>query len=362
LSDITVTDPIKSSDIGQPSTGQVDTRLAEERDATLWNDYLATKNEPTGLARFAWQQVISRSYGNETRFYVALQNGRIVGALPGYVAKSLRGRRRFYPLRSGALVEDANVLSTLVDRVSGDASAESWLDWTVSHRGQPIQSTGATEKKTLVFRLGATEEDDWSGLSQKARNKIRKARKSGISIDTGPQYVDTVYDLYRDNMVRLGVTLHPRRLFHAMSALLQDELVWVVALKDRRPVGGMAVFLSAGGAIHDFQSADFSSRNEGPVQLLNWEAICLCRERGIPLLDFGESSEGSPVYQSKTGFGALPEPLTYYSAKPTHQRTSPPHQSTPSALMRITGLVHRRAPRPMKIWLSTALRSHGRIL
>lgn len=343
-------------------TGQISTRLAGDRDAKPWNEFLASTRTPTGLARFAWQEIISQAYGNESRFYVALRGGRVVGVLPGYVAKSFRGRRRYYSLRSGAIVEDGAVLTALVERVSRDAMKEGWLDWMVGHRGDRLQSKAATEKKTLVFRLGSTEEDDWNALSQKARNKVRKARKSGISFGSGPQYVDSVYELYRDNMVRLGVFLHPRRFFHALNILLPDDVIWAVALKNGRVVAGMAVYTSAGGAVHEFQSADFSCRNEGPVQLLNWEAIAICRARGIPLLDFGESAEGSPVFQSKTGFGAQPEPLTYYSSRPPGEQASSPAQLTRGMFTRFTGLINRRAPRPVKVWLSTVLRARGRVL
>ncbi len=342
--------------------GQVIVRPAGEGDEAAWNGFLAAQGAPTGLAHFSWRRVVSRSYGNEVRYYVAHQGGRVVGVLPGYVAKSFRGRRRFYSLRSGAIVESAAALLAFLEQIRRDAQEDGWLDWTVGHRGERVGSIGATEKKTLVFRLGSTEEDDWSALSQKARNKVRKARKSGISFDSGAQYVDAIYNLYRDNLIRLGVSPHPRKFFHALSFLPPENLIWAVALKEGRVVAGMAVFASAGGAVHDFQSADFAYRNEGPVQLLNWEAISICRNRGIPLLDFGESAEDSPVFKSKVGFGAQPEPLTYYSAKPVGAQATAHNQPKPGAVMRLAGFVKRWAPHAAKAWVFSRIRSRGRIL
>ncbi len=334
-------------------------RLATDSDLDRWNRYLAHTKVPTGLGLYEWRRIIADSYGNETRFYLAERGDKIVGVLPGYVARSLRGRRRFFSLRSGAVADDESTLEALVNAVSNDAAMLGWRDSTVIHRGAPPPGFNVSEKATLVFRLGDTEEADWKALSQKARNKVRKARKSGLTFAAGPEYMDAVYALYRENLVRLGVPHHPHSFFRVLSDTLREKLTWAVAVNDGVPIAGMGLFSSPGGAVHDFQAASIAHRNDGPVQLLNWEGICWCREHGMPLLDFGESSEGSPVYRSKTGFGAAPEILTYVHGGGD---SSPKATSGPkSSRSRRTGL-RDRAPFPVRSFLLTLARRKGRIL
>jgi hypothetical protein len=329
--------------------------LASDADRDDWNRFLDRAPQPTSLARYEWRHVISTAYGNRTFFYLARRAGEIVGVLPGYVARSLRGHRRFFALRSGAVVSDEAALNDLISMVQADAVREKWRDWTVIHRGHSSVEAASVLKTTLVFRLGDSEDVDWKSLSQKARNKVRKAGKSGITFATGPQYMDAVYAVYRDNMLRLGVSIHSRRFFSALDEALGKDVVWAVALKDATPIAGMCLLASNGGAVHDFQSAAFACRNEGPVQFLNWEAIRWCRQQGIPMLDFGESTKGSSVYRSKTGFGALAEPVTYYRPVPESLSIA---KAGSSRRNQIEGLL----PDYLRTALAIAKRRRGRIL
>jgi hypothetical protein len=45
---------------------------------------------------------------------------------------------------------------------------------------------------------------------------------------------------------------------------------------------------------------------------LNWAAMKRCAERGVGILDMGESRKGSPVFQSKANFGGTPRDVFYY--------------------------------------------------
>ncbi|NQV81975.1 MAG: GNAT family N-acetyltransferase [Alphaproteobacteria bacterium] len=329
-----------------------------------WNQFLQDMAPANPLARYEWRDILERSYGNEVKFYYAHRGSEIVGVLPGYLALSARRRRRFFPLRAGAVVSDGATLNALINRIQEDARTQGWRDWTVIQRGVArCPGIAHVDRKTVVFSLGETSEKDWASLSQKARNKVRKARNSGMTIESGPQYVDTVYDLYRANMLRLAVPMHSRRFFHAIGEALGSDVAWVVALHGEKPAAGMAVFFGAGGGVHDFQSSTFEQRANGPVQLLNWEAIELCRRRGSPLLDFGESSEGSSVYASKTGFGGEPETLTYYGEQAASRKPRSDSVHDRQSILSIADrLLIKKSPAMVRVAYAQWKRRRGRVL
>ena len=66
--------------------------------------------------------------------------------------------------------------------------------------------------------------------------------------------------------------------------------------------------LAKDAATYPFNVCLKDSHQYAPNPLLLWEALMACVERGVSLLDMGESSEGSSVYRFKKNFGGSIEP------------------------------------------------------
>ena len=143
----------------------------------------------------------------------------------------------------------------------------------------------------------------WSGLRDKTRNMIRRADRSEVAVVSGPEHVPALYRHYRDNMARLGVTMHAQAFFTETVQRLGSRAEVLVAMHDGKPIGSMLLLLGQDFACFPVQNVIFAARSLAPVQKLNWEAMRLCAGRGIRRLDMGESREGSPVYRSKVNFG-----------------------------------------------------------
>ena len=237
-------------------TGEISVRPADARDAAGWNDFLDSLPRSSPLNRFEWRAVVEEGYRVETRFYVAFRAGGIVGVLPTYITRSPRGRRRLYSLRWGLSAVDADVGDALLDIIEEVRRNENLASALVTSGGVRLSGRRDPQiKKTVALEVADDEEDAWETLNPKARNKIRKARKSGIEIDDSEGNVDEVYRLYLANMLRLGVPVHCHGHFRALSRHFSDRADWLVARLDGRAVAGMLLLYGKEVATHNFQSS-----------------------------------------------------------------------------------------------------------
>jgi len=172
-------------------------------------------------------------------------------------------------------------------------------------------------KRTVQLEIKPDVESMWQALRGKSRNMIRRAERAGVSVISGDNQVETLYCHYRENMTRLGVTIHSERFFRSVVRAFGPDCEILVAVRDGSPIGSMLLLFAKEAACFPIQNANADARTYAPIQLLNWEAMQRCAARGISQLDMGESREDSPVYKSKVNFGGTPRDLSYYDVSIT---------------------------------------------
>jgi serine/alanine adding enzyme len=328
-------------------------REATDADASAWNDFLDGQASSSPLARFEWREILRRSYGTRTHFFLAEAAGEVVAVLPTYVARSLRGRERLYSLRFGLVAGDTGGCGTaLLDHVVAFAKAQGMADYLITSGWSAVPDRVPDDtRKTLAIDL-ADEAVMWGHLRDKTRNMVRKAEKNGIEIAEGSQYVDALYDQYAANMLRIGVPFHSRKFFRHTLELFGGHTSVMAALYQGRPVATMLLHFGNGIACYPYQNALYEFRNMAPIQALNWAAMKMCAERGYRFLDMGESGEGSPVYKSKTNFGGRPHDVFYFgsgiaAAKYASTSSGAPGRG-PGVLARLENALNRNAPEPVR--------------
>jgi len=361
-----VPEPIGPAEASPPGGRALRIVEATAADKARWNAFLSADEDASPLARYEWAPVIQATYGADVRFFVAQADDAIVGILPTYTTRSLRGRRHLYSLRHGLRAVDEAAAAALLThvrelRACGDVrSVVVTSGWRCTTAAWPV-----TRRKTLVLDIDEDEELMWRGLRDKTRNMIRKAEKSGLTMAAGRGYVDVLYEQYRDNMLRIGVQIHARAFFDNVLDQFGDDAEVLVALHDGRPVASMLLLYQGGVACYPYQSAVYEFRRLAPVQFLNWQAMNRCRQRGVRLLDMGESGEGSPVYSSKVNFGGKPRDLFYYRADGT-TATGTPAASAKAEMSswceRAEGYLRTDAPTWLRHQYALWRLRHGRII
>lgn len=284
-------------------------RRAEWQDRDVWNCFLQSQEGNTPLGRYEWRQVIESSYGLPTSFLIAEREGETVGIVSAYWVSDVLGDRRIYTGRAGIWWYGDDVLQGMLSEISNLLKAISGCEAEVSSP-TPISGncSGSVEQGTTLQIPLLEESAMWSSLRDKTRNMVRRASRDGVTVKTGHQFLDIFYEQYQSNMLRLGVHVHRKVFFENILKILPENTEIMVAVWNNKIIASMMLHFGGDVACYPFQNAEYEYRKLAPIQLLNWEAMRFCADKGAKFLDMGPSSAGSPVFKSKVNFGGIVKP------------------------------------------------------
>jgi len=166
----------------------------------------------------------------------------------------------------------------------------------------------------LTLALPADPGHLWQQLHGSVRNQVRKAGRSGLSVELGgPEKLDEFYPIFATRMRELGSPVHARRFFAAIFDAFGGQARVALARKGATPVGGLVAV-----AFKDVLAVPWASCLREyltlcPNMLLYWETIRAGCLEGFRRFDFGRSTRGSSTYRFKRQWGAQEEPLFWYT-------------------------------------------------
>jgi FemAB-related protein (PEP-CTERM system-associated) len=282
-----------------------------------WDAFVQAQPEATGYHLWRWREVFERGLGQQTCYFVARQNGSIVGVLPAVRMRSLIFGNALsslpYVNYGGVLAASPAAAAALVEHVSGIVSAERLSYAVLRHRRRvfsdlPVRS----HKQTMLLALRETSDAMWNGLDRKVRNQIRKAEKSGLTVVTGrAELLDDFYTVFARNMRDLGTPVYGRELFAEMVRACPDG-VRIHAVR----LNGATIAAAISYRFRDVVEVPSASslrehRALCPNHMLYWHIIQTSIGEGVRTLDFGRSTPGDGTYHFKEQWGAVPEQLEW---------------------------------------------------
>lgn len=336
---------------------EVTVRLAGDADGASWDAFLDRHPGVPPLGRFGWKGVLERAYGVPARFWIAERGGEVLGVLPAYLSRSLRGRRTLHGLRYGLVADDPAASAALLAAARDCCEAEGCKGGSV-----PV---GAAEvpigyprwsRATMVMPVVQDEAAALAALSNKTRNLLRKGQRDGVEVLAGSEHLPAFYSVYAEAMARKGVAIHHRGFFEALLQAFGPRATLFAARHRGRFVAGLLLLTGEGSAIYPYQATSREGRAHAATQALVWAALRECARRGIPQLDLGESTEGGDVYAFKEHFGGTPREVAYCAV----QGPAPPAAGASRGARR--GALSRAMPGwVLRPWRRMQ-RAHGRIV
>jgi len=287
-------------------------RPFEPADLARWDDYVRAQPGSSFGHLSGWKALVEESYGCESWYWLAEDEGRIRGVLPLFV-RARRGRALF-SAPGGLLADDEATAAALLAPARERVAREhlDYLELRDQAREWPDLVTSG-EHCTLVLDLAAREEDQWSAFGTKLRNQIRKGQRSGFGVRWGRDQIPAFHRVMLETMRDLGTPLRGTGYFsRALEALERADLL--VLELDGRPAGAMFVVEHRETASDPWASSPRRLLALCPNQVLYWEAIRRSIARGLRSFDFGRSQWNSGTFQFKVQWGATPRPLYYQYA------------------------------------------------
>ena len=166
-------------------------------------------------------------------------------------------------------------------------------------------------QQMVVLNLDSDDEELVRRMVPQARNKLRKALRSGVTAEPSRD-LERFWQLYSDAMRALGASagyLFPLEYFQELDAL-GDGLLMLDA------GSAVALFLCGAGAMHYFLAASTDEgRRAAATNLVIYEAMRIGRDAGLRVLNLGGGLRDGDALQSfKSSFGPGRAPYVVGSA------------------------------------------------
>ena len=175
-------------------------------------------------------------------------------------------------------------------------------------------SVPAVEDKVNLVRPLPTDAGElWNRLDARVRNQVRKAERSGLSVEFGgPEALDAFYDVFAVNMRDLGSPVHARAFFATVLEAFGTRARIGLVRKGPTVIGGLIALAFKDTLVVPWASSLHQYRALCPNVLLYWETLAAACGEGFARFDFGRSSRDSGTYRFKRQWGTQEVPLYCY--------------------------------------------------
>lgn len=291
--------------------------LDENENLSLWEDFVASQSEATNYHQVGWKTVIERSFGHQTRYLMAMSDGVVVGILPLTILKSRLFGRSVVSLPflnyGGLLANDEQAKEELVSAASQLAIHEGAGSVELRHcEAHGLGLVPKQHKVSMLLPLAPDTDTQWKHLDAKVRNQIRKAGKSGLTVQIGgKELLEDFYSMFARNMRDLGTPVYGRVFFEAILEVFSlHTRIFVVKSQDTPIAAGLSSIFNETMEV-PWAGSLVEYRSLCPNMLLYWEAIQFGIQQGMKIFDFGRSTPGEGTYRFKTQWGAKASPLVW---------------------------------------------------
>ena len=279
--------------------------------------YVAGHPRGTGYHLPAWLSVIRAAFGHKTTYLAARRDEAVVGVLPlVFFSSRVFGRAAVsmpFLNYGGVLADDSRVERALLTRAIEITTAAGAAHLELRHTRQLFPDLPAKRHKVaMLLPLAPSPEAQWERLDRKVRNQVRKAEKSGLSVEIGGiELLARFYTVFARNMRDLGTPVYGVEFFEqVLRTFPHSARVCVVATKGQ-PVAASIVYWHGRTIEVPWASALREFNPLCPNILLYWQMLRFAVEQGFATYDFGRSTPGEGTFQFKRQWGAEPHELVW---------------------------------------------------
>jgi FemAB-related protein (PEP-CTERM system-associated) len=294
------------------------------RDQVAWDTYVTSRPDAAGYHEWAWRGIFERAFGHECLYLTAQRSAAepnspvpqfpsspvsIVGILPLVLIRSLLFGRTLTSLPfvnfGGVLADSDEVARALVDEAARLARERGCRHLELRHIGRRFPAMPCKQHK-VTMRL-PLQAGMWERIDRKARNQVRKAQKSALTVVRGGvELLPEFYRVFARNMRDLGTPVYSKRFFGEVMAVFPGRSHLIVVRLKGAPVAagltyrtGNMIEIPWASSIRDFNSLC-------PNHLVYWHAVETATAEGVAVFDFGRSTPNEGTFKFKEQWGAEP--------------------------------------------------------
>jgi hypothetical protein len=272
----------------------------------------------------AWARVLARTYGHKPIYLKFSRGTKTFGLVPLMeVTSPFTGRRGvsvpFSDFCDPLFFDEPAQKNLWVDAIVDLGCQRRWRY--VEFRGgetvlPPSASLAATYYgHTLDLSIGA--EALFDRLSSPVRRALRKATKSGLTIDVNSSRsaMLSFYKLHQGTRRRHGLPPQPLSFFlNIYDEIIRPGLGFIViANSSEAPIAAAIFFHSGRTALYKFGASDQRLQQLRGNNLVMWEAIRTLATKGVRRLYFGRTAAANiGLRRFKVAWGAAEQMIKYF--------------------------------------------------
>lgn len=286
----------------------IEIRAYTSEDKAAWDDYVERHTETTVFHRAGWKRVIEHSMGYSGHYLMALDDGRIVGLYPFFVIST-----RLFGMMGislpfvgyGGIVSDSAEVERLLTAEAESLARSADCSYIELRQRYPLKITlpGTDYKTVSTLDINGESDQVFSKIHSNVRNKIRKAEKSGVSVDQGLEYVSEFYDIYSRNLRDLGTPVITRQFFETAVDVFPESIRIYRAVRDGKTIAAKMVLIDKDVCYFVWSASIREALCYAPVHAMNWTAIEDACKGGCTSIDFGRSTAESSHQDFKKYWG-----------------------------------------------------------
>jgi serine/alanine adding enzyme len=287
-----------------------------EEFSEAWKDCVKKNSSSTFAHQIEWKYILERSFKQKPVYLLAVADNQVCGILPIFYYSSLLFGKFLVSLPwldyGGVCADSEKIQIKLIDKAVEIAQQEGckFLELRgVVSKDQRLHTK--TSKVTFLLELEADPEKVWKKLDSKARNQIRKAQKSELTVSFGrEENLDPFYSVFSTNMRDLGTPVWTKDLFKNILTYLSDSSEIALVKLKNKVIGGALVLYFKDMMTVPSASSLSSFLKYCPNNILYWEIIKRGCEKGVKRFDFGRSTLNSGTFNFKKQW--VKEPTQLY--------------------------------------------------
>ena len=296
-------------------------RINPTQDAN-WDRLLALHPGRSFFHKAAWAKVLEEAYGFVPSYFTVVRNGEVQSMLPIMEVDSrLTGRRGVaLPFTDDCepLCSDDKSSGELVKSVMAFGRSRGWK-YLEFKGGRKLLNGSPASLLYYGHRLNLVEDEDlmFSRLASSVRRAIRKAKKSGLTVEisNGLDAMRVFHGLQCETRKKHGLPPQSFDFFRNIQqhVLSQNLGVTVVARHQGRPVAAAIHFHDGPLAVYKYGASNRTFQHLRGNNLVMWEAIKWHARNGSTVLDLGRASLGNQgLRRFKLGWGAEERLIEYF--------------------------------------------------
>ncbi|MEW5986339.1 MAG: GNAT family N-acetyltransferase [Chloroflexota bacterium] len=278
----------------------------------VWDEYVQQAAGASFWHLAGWKTVMERTFGHQTVYLNAQENGRVVGLLPLLYVKSTLAGHYLTSVPGGLCADSEAVAAGLIEQAQELTRVRN-ADYLIL-RDSPTRwdlpgFVITNEHCDAIVHLPDTVDQTWKLVGHDEKRHTRKAAKAGLAAAISQNGLDSYYPVYLEAMRDIGTPTPGRKFFCNVADRFPDSFKIITVHQNGLTVGGgtLALFKDTLFCLWSGMLRRYYPLH--PSHALYWEALKYSCQHGLRQVNLGRCQRDSGAYKFKLHWGAEARPL-----------------------------------------------------